>query len=80
MAAERQPGQGPVFATAENATDERQQDFWDVTGCYERKHTQKKKNINALTPMRTNVNIHILVYKHENKKENGWRDELGSKK
>lgn len=30
--------------------------------------------------MRTNVNIHILVYKHENKKENGWRDELGSKK
>lgn len=41
---------------------------------------KKKKTINALTPMRTNVNIHILVYKHENKKGNGWRDELGSKK
>lgn len=30
--------------------------------------------------MRTHVNIHILVYKHGNKKGNGWRDELGCKK
>lgn len=43
-------------------------------------NTHTKKNINALTPMRTNVNIHILVYKHGNKKGNGWRDELGCKK
>lgn len=65
MAAERQRGEGPVFATAENATGERWKDFW---GCHERTHA--RTNMNALAQMQKRMDYtHISVYTKMMKEE-----------
>jgi len=62
LAAEQRRGEGPDFAIAENATDERQRDFWGVMRAHTHTHTHKHKHTH--TDAEAHECIHIYAHTH----------------
>ena len=66
-AAETQRRRGPVFASAENATDEKQRDFWGGMGTHTQKehthtHTHTHKQTNKQKPTHADAQSHVCIH------------------